>query len=254
MSCPPYPLENASLSLTFHRPLPVLLSIQQRALVQRITQHVVAFLLLPALKDLSEYIAQGNPMRSDVTEFKAFVGPFQRILQLSIPSTSVSSMGSKSSVDPSPSSSPGHTTYITQTFRNATTLVHLMASAILVGWYESVARNPTSSLYRACRGFIHTLGGRTETISVLGGVVRLTAPTSSKPGITHHRPQAGEAGNEKVNVRWPAYVMAVARAMMARQITLPKGVMGLMNCIFGSGIGKNEGESILVRCACRHAD
>lgn len=184
-------------------------------------------------------------MRADAAEFIAFVGPFQRILQLSSPSRSGPRTESTSSAEASSSSTPGHTTYITQTFRNATTLVHLMASAILVGWYESVARDPTSSLYRACRGFINTLAGRTETISVLGGVVRLTAPTSSKTGINDPRAPAGGAG-EKVNVRWPSYVMAVARAMMARQITLPKGVMGLMNCIFGNGIGKNEGESEVV--------
>lgn len=177
-------------------------------------------------------------MLADVAEFQAFVGPFQRILRLSVPTTSDSSTASTSSAD----GTLGLITYVTQTFRNATTLVHLMASTILVGWYEAVARDPTSSLYRSCRGFINTLGGRTETISVLGGVVRLTAPTATKTGINDPRSHASGAGTEKVNVRWPSYVMAVARAMMARQITLPKGAMGLMNCIFGSGLGKNEGE------------
>jgi hypothetical protein len=177
-------------------------------------------------------------MLPDVAEFKAFVGPFERILRLSVPTKSDSSTAGPSSAD----ASFGHVTYITQTFRNATTLVHLMASAILVGWYEAVARDPTSELCRLCRGFINTLGGRTETISVLGGVVRLTAPTATKAMINDPRSHASGAENENVNVRWPSYVMAVARAMMARQITLPKGVMGLMNCIFGNGQGKNEGE------------
>lgn len=235
---------NISLITSILEPcsLTVLLSIQQRALVQRITQHVVGFLLLPTLKDLCEYIAQGKPMQFNAAEFQAFVGPFLRILRLSTPPTGPSGSVTTSPADLSSNTAPQHITYVTQTFRNATTLVHLMASAILVGWYEAVARDPTSPLYRMSRGFLDTLGGRTETISVLGGVVRLTAPTSAKVGISDPRTQAMASSNEKVNVHWPPYVMAVARAMMARQITLPRGVMGLMTCVFGTGLGKNEGE------------
>lgn len=181
-------------------------------------------------------------MKADVEVFRSFVDPFQRILRLATPTKGNIEAQNSSDTDPSSRQPPQHITYVTQTFRNATTLVHLMASAILVGWYEAVARDPTSDLYRLTRGFLHTLGGRTETISVLGGVVRLTAPTAVKSDTRNPRAgPTGGAGNEKVNVRWPPYVMAVARAMMARQITLPLGVMGLMNCVFGSSVGKKEG-------------
>jgi hypothetical protein len=182
-------------------------------------------------------------MKADVEVFRSFVDPFQRILRLATPTRGNIEAQVASDKDSSSTPPLQHITYVTQTFRNATTLVHLMASAILVGWYEAVARDPTSDLHRSTRGFLHTLGGRTETISVLGGVVRLTAPTVSKAGTRDPRGSGnGGGGNEKVNVRWPPYVMAVARAMMARQITLPLGVMGLMNCVFGSSVGKTEGE------------
>ncbi|KAJ9112328.1 hypothetical protein QFC19_000748 [Naganishia cerealis] len=165
----------------------------------------------------------------------AFVRPFICILALSIPPADLAN-ASANDADVRSETTP-HVTYVTQTFRNPTTLVHLMAASIVVGWYESVARNPTLSIYSLTRGYIHTLGGRTETISVLGGVVRLTAP---KPTNTKALVSGAKDIGEKVQVSWPPYVLAVARAMMARQITMPMGVMGLMTCTFGSGLGKNE--------------
>ncbi|KAJ9105392.1 hypothetical protein QFC21_001762 [Naganishia friedmannii] len=224
-----------------------LLSIQQRALIQRITQHVVAFLLLPTLKDLCTYISSRNPMTADAPAFQAFVPPFLRILALSAPTPKTQRNTDRPTPEQTDPSPPAHTTYITQTFRNPTTLVHLMAASIVVGWYESVAKDPTSPIYTHARGYLHTLGGRTETISVLGGVVRLAAPrptTTTKTTTKTQRSGADEAeagvGAGKVKVRWPMYVFLVARGMMARQITMPMGVMGLMVCTFGNGLGKNE--------------
>lgn len=230
----------------------VLLSIQQRALVQRMTQHVVAFLLLPTLQELCKYVVKGQPMKAEVPEFNAFIEPFQRILRLSVPISTRSVNQTASKTAASSRLPPQHITYVTQTFRNTTTLVHLLAASILVGWYEAVARDSTAPLYRLTRDFLHTLGGRTETISVLGGVIRLTAPASAKVASRDSRgPITGAASTERVNVRWPPYVMAVARAMMARQITMPLGVMGLMNCVFGSDLTRAEGTSpIDLRSCC----
>jgi hypothetical protein len=196
-------------------------------------------------------------MTPDAPAFQAFTPPFLRILALSTPTpTSTSKANDPPKPHPSErtdtSYPPPHITYITQTFRNPTTLVHLMAASIVVGWYESVTRDPTSLVYTQTRGYLHTLGGRTETISVLGGVVRLAAPKPPPPPPSTTKVQGSRTSDAlaggNVQVSWPSYVFTVARAMMARQITMPMGVMGLMTCTFGNGLGKNEGWYTFFAC------
>lgn len=220
-----------------------MLSMSDRVNLRRVIDFVMARTLLIATRKVQHLFATPPPYNDTDKSIHHLEETLSTILNFVNPEESTST----STKDHAESSTMANRkpiqtiTFLTFTFRTIQHLPFILSSAVLLGWCQFF---PPSRFLPVRKSIIDLLEilPPSECLSTLGALLGLV---TAKRRPTPKLEILDDSGISHTHPGWPLYVAQTTQVLMGKQLVRKGGVKGLMANVFGAGMGKNEGTSLM---------